>query len=72
MRSVDSLDMFRRSVVDKVKTDICILQKGYHSKEDNMKIQYAYNSVQKLGMCDPTTCVYQFIYDEKDKRMTHR
>ena len=29
---VDSLDTFRRSVVDKVKTDICILQKGYHSK----------------------------------------
>ena len=25
----DSLDRFRRSVVDKFKADICILQKGY-------------------------------------------
>ena len=28
---VDSLDRFRRSVVDKVKLYICILQKGYYS-----------------------------------------
>ena len=27
--SVDSLDRFRRSVFDKFKSDICILQKGY-------------------------------------------
>ena len=37
---VESLDKFRRSVVDKVKTDICILKQGYHSKENNMKIKY--------------------------------
>ena len=29
-----------------------------------MKIQYANEFVQKLGVGDPTTCVYQFIYDE--------
>ena len=29
---VDSLDRFRISVVDKVKTDICILQKDFDSK----------------------------------------
>ena len=57
--------MFRRSVVDKVKTDICILQKGYHSKEIKIKIQYANNF-------DPTTCVYQFIYDEKDNNDTQQ
>ena len=35
-----------------------------------MKIQYANNFVQKLGMGYPTTCVYQFIYNEKDKNDT--
>ena len=29
---VDSLDRFRRSVVDNVKSDIFVLQKGYDSK----------------------------------------
>ena len=32
-----------------------------------MKIQYENNFVQQLGMGDPTACVHQFIYDEKDK-----
>ena len=36
-----------------------------------MKVQYANNFVHKLGMGDPTTYVYQFIFDERDK-MTHR
>ena len=61
--NVDSLDRFRISIVDKVKTDICNLQKGYHSKENNMKIKYANNLVQKLVMGDPTTCVYKLIYN---------
>ena len=60
---VDSLNRFRRSVVDKVKSDICILQKCYDSKENNIIIQYANEFVNKLGMGYPTTCVYQFIYD---------
>ena len=29
-----------------------------------MTIQYANAFVQKLGMGDPTTCVYRFIYNE--------
>ena len=33
----------------------------------NINIQYENNVVQKLGMGDPTTCVYQFFYDEKEK-----
>ena len=68
---VDILDRFRRSVVDEVKTDICILQKGYDSKENNMKIKYENNFVHKLGMGDLTTCVYHFIYNENDKNDTH-
>ena len=32
-----------------------------------MKIQYENNFVHKLGIGDPTKCVYQFIYYEKDK-----
>ena len=38
---VESLCRFRRSVVDKVKSDICTLKQYYHSKENNMKIKYA-------------------------------
>ena len=60
---VDSLDRFRISVVDEVKTDICILRKGCDSKENNMKIQFANEFIPKLGMCDTTTHVYQFIDD---------
>ena len=30
-----------------------------------MKIQYANELLQKLGMGHPTTCVYQFIYNKK-------
>ena len=37
-----------------------------------MKIQYANKSVQKLGMVDPTTYVYQFIYDEKNSVYTKK
>ena len=35
-----------------------------------MKIQYENNYHHKLGMGDPTTFFYQFIYDEKDKNET--
>ena len=35
-------------------------------KKTKTKIQYADEFVQKLGMGDPTTCVYQLIYNEKD------
>ena len=42
------------------------LKKEYHSKNNNMKIQYANEFVQKLRMSDPTTCVYHLINDEKD------
>ena len=31
-----------------------------------MKIQYANEFIEQLGMGDPTTSVYQFIYDEKE------
>ena len=35
-----------------------------------MKIQYANKFVEKLWMDDLTTCVYQFIYNEKDSVYT--
>ena len=31
-----------------------------------MKIQYANEFFEILGMGDPTTCIYQLIYVEKD------
>ena len=31
-----------------------------------MKIQYANEFVQQLGMCDPATCVYRLISDIKE------
>ena len=36
-----------------------------------MKIQYANEFVENLGMGDPTRCVYQFICDER-KVLTQR
>ena len=30
-----------------------------------MRVQYINEFVPKLGMIDPTICVYKFIYDEK-------
>ena len=39
-------------------------KKNYDTEENNMRVQYANDFVNKLGMGDPTTCVYQFIYDE--------
>ena len=35
-----------------------------------MRIQYANNFVQKLGMGDPTICVNQLTYNEKYKNDT--
>ena len=60
---VDSLYRLRKSVVDKVKTEVCI-KKYISFKENNMKIQYTNKFSQKMGIGDPKTCVYQFIYDE--------
>ena len=67
---VNSLDRFIISVVDKVKSDICILQNGCDSTENNMKIRFANNFIHKLGIGYPKTCVYQLIYNEKDKNDT--
>ena len=38
----------------------------YIPKENNTKIQYANEFVKKLWMGDPTSFVYQFIYDENE------
>ena len=35
-----------------------------------MKIKYEHSFVHKSGMGNPTTCVYQLIYDEKDENDT--
>ena len=35
---IESLERFRVTVVDNVKTDICLLKEGYHSKENKLKI----------------------------------
>ena len=35
-----------------------------------MKIKYANESIQKLGMGDPATYAYQFIYDGEDSDNT--
>ena len=45
--------MSRRSVVDKVKTYICIIKKEYHSKENNMRIQYGHEFVKNCGWVIP-------------------
>ena len=40
-------------------------------KINNIKIKYANKFVQKLGMGDPTTCVYQLILYENDSVETN-
>ena len=41
-----------------------------HSKEENIKIQYANELVQNVGLGYNTTCVYQFIFGENDSNDT--
>ena len=53
---VDSLDRFRKSVVEKFKLDINILMKQKHSKEKKIKIKYANEFIQNMGLVDPTSC----------------
>ena len=53
-------------MVDKVKLDIVILMEHNHSKEGKMEIKYANEFIQNMVLGDPTTCVYQFIFDEND------
>ena len=67
---VDSLDRYRKSFVGMVKIDVCIHEKKNNSTENNMRIQYANECFQNLGMGDPTTCIYLFIYDEHDNDNT--
>ena len=43
-----------------------VLKKENHSKENNMKIEYANECIQNLGISHPTSFVHQFIYDEND------
>ena len=57
-------------MVDKFKLDISILMKQKHSKEEKMKIQYSREFIQNMGLIDPTTCFYQFIFDENDSNYT--
>ena len=68
---VNSLDRFIKSVVDKVKIDVCVPLKYNHQKENNMKIQSANKFVQELGMGNTTTCVYH-LFMMKMTMMTQR
>ena len=66
----DSLDKVRKSVVDKVKTFVCCIKQENHSKENIMKIKYANEFVQNLGIVGTTAYAYQFIYDKSDNYAT--
>ena len=63
---VDSLDRFRKLVVEKVKLDINNLTKQKHSEKEKIKIKYANEFIQNMELGDPKTCDYQFIFDEND------
>ena len=58
-------------MVDKVKLDIVILMEHNHSKEGKMEIKYANEFIQNMVLGDPTTCVYQFFFDENDINYTN-
>ena len=42
-----------------------------HSKEDNMIMKYSNEFILNMVLGDPTTCVYQFIYDETESNDTN-
>ena len=44
--NVDSLDRFRKTLVDKVKPDISISKKQNHSKEEKTRINMQMNSLK--------------------------
>ena len=47
------------------------LKNKNRSKEDHMKIKYANYFILNMGFGDPTTCAYQFIFDENDSNDTN-
>ena len=51
--NVDSLDRFRKTLVDKVKPDISISKKQNHSKEEKTRIKYANEFIENMGLGDP-------------------
>ena len=51
----DSLDRFRKSVVEKVKLDINILRKQKHSEEQKMRTKYSNEFIQNMGLGYPMT-----------------
>ena len=50
---------------------MCVLKKQNNSKEYNMKIKYANYFIINMGLGDPTTYVYQLIFDENDSNDTN-
>ena len=65
-----SLDRFRKTSVDKVKFYISCCFLDNHSKEEHIKIKYANEFIQNMVLGDPTTCVYQLIFDGNDSNDT--
>ena len=57
---------FENQLLIKSKQTYVFKKKENNSKENNMKIEYANECIQNLGMSHPTTCVHQFIYDENN------
>ena len=62
----DSFDLFRESVVDKVKIDV-LLKKVGSFKRNFYERTVCKCIFQNLGVIDPTTCVYQLIKYKYEK-----
>ena len=67
---VDSLDRFRKPVVDQVKLATSFLIKQKHLKEDKIKIKYSNYFIQNMVLCDPTTGAHQLIFDQDGSNNT--
>ena len=39
-------------------------EKNDNSKEEDIKIKHSNEFIVNMGLGDPTTCVYQFVFDE--------
>ena len=59
---VDSLDRFRKSVVDNDEVEISILLKQEDSQEEKMNINSAKTLIKIMGLGDHKKCVYKVIF----------
>ena len=68
---VDSLDRFGKAVIEEFKLGVYHLFKYKHYKKNKTKIENSNEWIHNMGLGDPKTCVFLFIFDQYDKNDTN-